>query len=181
MRGLSPNFYIYVSVSGLNIPRIGPHIFLQQNRQTHPWKYIYKITHRNMNVGIGRAVPFLGIFVTNFRYCVFAVHVQASSAPNYFMVVYHIIDDRYLMWFLSFLPINNQEKHTYKTSNVSLFGAKDGPCAIRTGLYLPFKNISVHSSRFRPLRMRLAFLKSSFPTIFPAESNLSSFYCINGI
>jgi hypothetical protein len=28
---LSPNFHIYVSVSDLNIPRIGPHIFLQQN------------------------------------------------------------------------------------------------------------------------------------------------------
>ncbi len=32
--GLSPNFYIHVSVSDLTIPRIGPHIFLQQNRQT---------------------------------------------------------------------------------------------------------------------------------------------------
>jgi hypothetical protein len=28
---LSPNFHIHVSVSDLNIPRIGPHIFLQQN------------------------------------------------------------------------------------------------------------------------------------------------------
>jgi hypothetical protein len=34
LRGLSPNFYIYVSVSDLYIPRIGPHISLQQNRQT---------------------------------------------------------------------------------------------------------------------------------------------------
>ncbi len=33
LRGLSPNFHIHVSVSDLNIPRIGPHIFLQQNRQ----------------------------------------------------------------------------------------------------------------------------------------------------
>jgi hypothetical protein len=32
------------------------------------WKY----THRNMNVG-RCAVPFLGIFVSNFRYCVFAM------------------------------------------------------------------------------------------------------------
>jgi hypothetical protein len=32
--GLSPDFHIYVSVSNLFIPRIGPHIFLQQNRQT---------------------------------------------------------------------------------------------------------------------------------------------------
>ncbi len=32
---LSPNFHIHVSMSYLYIPRIGPHIFLQQNRQTH--------------------------------------------------------------------------------------------------------------------------------------------------
>ncbi len=36
LRGLSPNFHIYVSVSDLFIPRIGPHISLQQNRQTDP-------------------------------------------------------------------------------------------------------------------------------------------------
>jgi hypothetical protein len=36
LRGLSPNFNIQVSVSDLYIPRIGPHISLQQNRQTDP-------------------------------------------------------------------------------------------------------------------------------------------------
>jgi len=34
LRGLSPNFHIHVPVSDLYIPRIGSHIFLQQNRQT---------------------------------------------------------------------------------------------------------------------------------------------------
>ncbi len=34
--GLSPNFHIHVSVSDLYIPRIGPHISLQQNRQIEP-------------------------------------------------------------------------------------------------------------------------------------------------
>jgi hypothetical protein len=34
LRSLSPNFHIHVSVSDLYIPRIGPHISLQQNRQT---------------------------------------------------------------------------------------------------------------------------------------------------
>jgi hypothetical protein len=34
LRGLSPNFHIHVSVSNLKIPRISPHIALQQNRQT---------------------------------------------------------------------------------------------------------------------------------------------------
>jgi hypothetical protein len=33
LRGLSPNFHIHVSVNVLYIPRIGPHISLQQNRQ----------------------------------------------------------------------------------------------------------------------------------------------------
>ncbi len=36
LRGLSPNFHIYVSVSDLYIPRICPHISLKQNRQTDP-------------------------------------------------------------------------------------------------------------------------------------------------
>jgi hypothetical protein len=36
LRGLSPNFYIHVAVSDLYIPGIGPHISLQQNRQTDP-------------------------------------------------------------------------------------------------------------------------------------------------
>jgi hypothetical protein len=36
LRGLSPNFHIHVTVSDLYIPRIGPHISLQQNRQTDP-------------------------------------------------------------------------------------------------------------------------------------------------
>jgi hypothetical protein len=36
LRGLSPNSDIHVSVSDLYIPRIGPHIWLQENRQTNP-------------------------------------------------------------------------------------------------------------------------------------------------
>jgi hypothetical protein len=36
LHGLSPNFYIHVSVSELYNPRIGPHIWLKQNRQTDP-------------------------------------------------------------------------------------------------------------------------------------------------
>ncbi len=47
LRGLSPNFHIYVSVSDLYIPRIGPHIFLQQ-KADRLWEYINR-----MNVEIG--------------------------------------------------------------------------------------------------------------------------------
>jgi hypothetical protein len=33
MRGLTPNFHVHVSVSDLYIPRIGPHLFLEQKRR----------------------------------------------------------------------------------------------------------------------------------------------------
>ncbi len=36
LRGFGPSFHIHVSVSDLYIPRIGPQIWLQQNRQTDP-------------------------------------------------------------------------------------------------------------------------------------------------
>jgi hypothetical protein len=61
-------FHIHVFVRDLYIPRIGPHIWLQQNRQTYPGNI--KISHRYMSVGIGRqnililfccSVLFLGI------------------------------------------------------------------------------------------------------------------------
>jgi hypothetical protein len=39
-------------VSYLYIPRIGPHISLQQNRQTDPGNI--SISHRSMSVGTGR-------------------------------------------------------------------------------------------------------------------------------
>jgi hypothetical protein len=37
LRGLSPSFHIHVSVSDLHILTNGPHIFLQQNRQTYEY------------------------------------------------------------------------------------------------------------------------------------------------
>ncbi len=36
LRDLSPNLHMHVSASDLYITKIGPHIFLQQNRQTDP-------------------------------------------------------------------------------------------------------------------------------------------------
>jgi hypothetical protein len=51
-RGLSSKFHIHVSVSDLYIPRIGPHIRLQQNRQTDYGNIL--ISHRYMSVGIGK-------------------------------------------------------------------------------------------------------------------------------
>ncbi len=51
LHALSPNIHMHVSVRDLYILTIGPHIFMQQNRQTDCGN-IY-IAHRNMNVGIG--------------------------------------------------------------------------------------------------------------------------------
>ncbi len=44
------------------------------SRIGRPWEYINSSeTHECENWDWGRAIPFLGIFVSNFRYCVFAV------------------------------------------------------------------------------------------------------------
>jgi hypothetical protein len=59
LRGLSPNFHIHVSVSDLYIPRIGPQIFLQQNRQTDPDCRNWNTEHFNSVLEI--TVSFLGI------------------------------------------------------------------------------------------------------------------------
>ncbi len=68
------------AVSDLYIPRIGPHIFLQQNRQIDREKYINRSqTHECGNLDCGHAIPFLGIFVSNFWYCVFAVWLHVRS------------------------------------------------------------------------------------------------------
>ncbi len=75
LRGLSPNFHIHVSVSDLFYPTISPVIFQQQHMQPDRGKYI---AQRNMKVGIGtvacgHAFLFVGIYVLNFRYGIFAV------------------------------------------------------------------------------------------------------------
>ncbi len=51
MRGLSPNFYIHVSVSDFYIPTIGLSIWPQQNRWTDPVSI--EIAHRCTNMEIG--------------------------------------------------------------------------------------------------------------------------------
>jgi hypothetical protein len=77
LRGLRPNFHIHLSVWAIyNIPRIGPHIFLQQKRQIDYGNIEIADRHINLEIGIwdyGCAIPFWGIFVSNFRYWFFAV------------------------------------------------------------------------------------------------------------
>ncbi len=62
---LSPNFHIHVSVSDLYIARIGlPYMFPAAEQADRYWE--------NRNCVCGRPIPFLGIFVSNFRYRFFA-------------------------------------------------------------------------------------------------------------
>jgi hypothetical protein len=40
LRGLSPNFYIHISVGDLYIPMIGLPILLQEKKVDRSWKYL---------------------------------------------------------------------------------------------------------------------------------------------
>jgi hypothetical protein len=49
------------------------------------WEYINRSqTHECRNWDCGHAIPFLGIFVSNFRYCIFAVKYK-NHAYTYFL------------------------------------------------------------------------------------------------
>ncbi len=63
--GTSPNFHVHVSVSFLYIPKICSRI----------GKLVVEYINRSQTRECDwrRTIPFLGIFVSNFRYCVFAV------------------------------------------------------------------------------------------------------------
>ena len=81
LSGLIPNFHIYVYVSDLYIPRIGPPIFLQQNRQTDRGNI--QIAHRHMNVEIGMGLRPRNSFSVNiiFEFSVLCLcSVQSNSA-----------------------------------------------------------------------------------------------------
>ncbi len=73
-----------------NIPTFGPPIFLQRNRHT-PIRGIYisltETLHDCRNWDWSRAIPFLGIFVSNFRYCVTFVSLQCSRYPCMLLVI----------------------------------------------------------------------------------------------
>ncbi len=83
LRGLSPSFHIHESVSELYIPRIGPPISCRKIARSILGIYINRSkTHECGNWDCGHAIPFLGIFVSNFLYCVFAVVAKKSSVSS---------------------------------------------------------------------------------------------------
>ncbi len=71
-----------VSVSNLYTPTIFPTIFLQQNRPDRSWEYINRMNrsqkHECRNWERGRAISYLGIFLSYFRYS-----VPCSAAVTY--------------------------------------------------------------------------------------------------
>jgi hypothetical protein len=73
LRSLVPNYHIHVSVSTFYIPTICPPILLQQIGGQIVGMYNRSQIHECRNWERGRAVSFLGLFVSNFRYSVFAV------------------------------------------------------------------------------------------------------------
>jgi hypothetical protein len=80
LRGLNPNFHIHVSVSDLQIPMIGPPIFLQQNRQNDRGNIL--IPNRNMIVGIGTETTRFHFF--EYLYITFGILPLQCAATIYF-------------------------------------------------------------------------------------------------
>jgi hypothetical protein len=81
LRGLSPSFHIHVSVSDLFSPRIGPHISSSRQKADPSGEYIIRSqTHECGNWDRDPDIPFLGLFISNFRHFVFAVCVVCVTA-----------------------------------------------------------------------------------------------------
>ncbi len=79
LRSLNSNSHIYVSVSDLYILRVGPHIFLWQNRHTDRGNI--KSAHRHMNVEIRAEV--CNSFSGNICFQ-FSILCLCSVATNHF-------------------------------------------------------------------------------------------------
>ncbi len=87
LRGLIPNFHICVSVSDLYIITIGPPILLQQIQADRSWEYRNRLQiDEGQNWEEAAKFPFLGTFVSNFRYSIFAVH------PVYFIPLFESLN-----------------------------------------------------------------------------------------
>jgi hypothetical protein len=90
LHGHSPNFHIHVSVSDLYIFPGSVHIFsCSRIGRSTSREYINRSqTHECGYWDCGRAIPFLGIFVSNFWYWFFAVLGSTSASSNFWLKVW---------------------------------------------------------------------------------------------
>jgi hypothetical protein len=80
MRGIVPSFCIHVCVSDLYIFPRSVCLFCCIAFADRSWEYINRSqTVECRNWETGRPVSFLGIFVSNFRYSAFAVHIYKAG------------------------------------------------------------------------------------------------------
>jgi hypothetical protein len=99
LRGLSPNFGIHVSVSDLYIPSL-VHLFSCSRIDRTIREYINgSQKHECRNWDSSRAVSFLRIFVSNFWYCVFALHDSTLSA---YLEIHRPIETSYFLYDIYF-------------------------------------------------------------------------------
>ncbi len=95
---LSPCLHIHVSVIDSYIPRIGPHIFMHQNRQTDCGNRYEYIAHRHMNVEIRTEArnSFSGNICFKFS-VVFAM--QCSIGQNFnFLIIWERSSRPHIQW-----------------------------------------------------------------------------------
>jgi hypothetical protein len=76
-RGHSPNFHIHVFVSDLYIPTINLPVLMQEI--CGPIHINRSQTHECGNWDCGRIIPFLGIFISNIWYWLFAVYMAREK------------------------------------------------------------------------------------------------------
>ncbi len=89
-KGIARSFHIHASVSDLYIPRIGPRLFFC----SRPIVGIYKSltgSHECGNWDCARPIPFLWIFVSNFRYCLFAVFPCCTHVMTVFIAFVYLL------------------------------------------------------------------------------------------
>ncbi len=83
VRPLRPNFHIHVSVSDLYISRICPHISCSRTGKSIVGEYINNSqTHEYWSWDCGRAISFVGIFVSNFRYCMYCTCSKSALSSK---------------------------------------------------------------------------------------------------
>ncbi len=89
------DFHIHVSLSNLYISRIGPQISCSRKADRW-WEYINRSqTHECGNWDWGRAIPFLGIYVSSFRYWLFAV--QSTDLHHCLPLLIYVRYNKYLV------------------------------------------------------------------------------------